>query len=388
MAYVYPVRTIDLDHNATTPLDPAVRDVMVDALDHVSGNPSSVHRAGRQARARLDDARDRLASVCQCKPAEIVFTSGGTESNNLAILGTARHHRGRGRHIITSAVEHHAVLNPCRHLADHEGFEVTELPVDGDGRINVDDLERAIRSETILVSIQAANNEIGTLQPTAAIADLCRERNLVFHTDAVQWFGKEPLAALQASNADLVSLSAHKFHGPKGVGALLVRAPFSLDAIIHGGGQENERRGGTENLTGIVGLAEAASRFLPSPVFDRQHLAPLTDRIRSGIGRLPGLRIFTPERDALSNTLAFSVAGADSLSLLAGLDLEGIRASSGSACSVGSLEPSHVLQAIGASREEASSMIRFSLGRETVRSDIDVTIGVLERVCEQARQRQ
>ncbi|HEX9047742.1 MAG TPA: cysteine desulfurase family protein, partial [Verrucomicrobiae bacterium] len=215
-------RTIYFDYNATTPLDPAVRDAMLPFLDEVWGNPSSVHHVGRKARALLDDARDRVAKFLAAKPSEIIFTSGGTEANNLAIFGTARMLRSKGKHVITSTVEHHAVLQCFDYLEKKEGFEVTRLPVDGNGRVAVADFERSVRSDTVFVSVMAANNEIGTLQPVNEIGALCRERGIIFHTDAVQWFGKEPFANIQQFNADLVTVCAHKFHGPKGAGLLYI----------------------------------------------------------------------------------------------------------------------------------------------------------------------
>ncbi len=240
------MRTIYFDYNATTPLDPAVREAMLPYFDEVFGNPSSVHRVGRRARALLDDARDRVARVWACQPSEVVFTSSGTESSNLAVFGVARSRRDRGRHIITSAVEHHAVLHSCEYLAKKEGFEVTCLPVDREGLVEVAALKAALRPDTVLVTIMAANNETGAIQPVAALGKVCRERGVLFHTDAVQWFGKEPFTNIHQFNADLVSLCAHKFHGPKGAGALFVRSPLHPDPILFGGGHENERRAGTD----------------------------------------------------------------------------------------------------------------------------------------------
>jgi cysteine desulfurase len=247
-------RTIYLDYNATTPLDPAVRDAMRPFLDKVWGNPSSVHHIGRKARALLDDARDRAARFLGAKPSETIFTSGGTEANNMAIFGAARLLKNRGRHLITSSVEHHAVLQCFDYLEKKEGFIVTRLPVDRSGRVSTDILTKSIRSDTVLVSIMAANNEIGTIQPVSEIGQICRERNILFHTDAVQWFGKEPFKNLQQFNADLVSVCGHKFHGPKGVGLLYIKSPLHPEPILFGGGHENERRAGTENLPAVVGL--------------------------------------------------------------------------------------------------------------------------------------
>jgi len=233
-------RTIYFDYNATTPLDPAVRAAMLPLLDEAWGNPSSVHQVGQRARALLDDARDRAAGLLGTKPSELIFTSGGTESNNLAIFGAVRALKAKGKHLITSAVEHDAVLEGFDYLEKREGFAVTRLPVDAEGRVSVDSLKRALRPDTILVSIMAANNEIGTLQPVAELGALCREKGVVFHTDAVQWFGKEPVTSLSQFNADLVSVCAHKFHGPKGAGLLYIRSPLHLDPIFFGGGHENE----------------------------------------------------------------------------------------------------------------------------------------------------
>jgi cysteine desulfurase len=376
------VRTVYFDYNATTPLDLTVRDTMLPYLGEVFGNPSSVHHVGRRARALLDDARDRVARVWSCKPSEVIFTSGGTESTNLAIFGAARHLRGKGRHIITSSVEHDAVLQSCEYLAGKEEFEVTYLPVNSDGFVSVESLVAAIRPDTILVSIMAANNENGAIQPVAELGAVCRERGVLFHTDAVQWFGKEPFADIHQFNADLVSVCAHKYHGPKGAGALYVRSPLHPDPILFGGGHENDRRAGTENLAAIVGFAEATERFVKKPVFPKEHLEALTKRLTKLIDRLgPKTAVLrSPRERRLANTLAFTVPRADSISLLAGLDLEGICASSGSACSAGSLEPSHVMLALGVPKDEANSLVRFSLGRESTLAEVEHVERVLPEV--------
>ncbi len=374
------MKTIYFDYNATTPLDAQVRAAMLPFLDAVWGNPSSVHHVGRQARSCLDDFRDRAATVLGCKPSEVIFTSGGTESVNLAIFGTARLRKPKGRHLITSAVEHHAVLHACAYLAKKENFEVTILPVDSAGRISVDSLAKAIRSDTILVSLQAANNEIGTLQPVAELGALCRSRGVLFHTDAVQWFGKEPLSGVHQFNADLVSICAHKFHGPKGAGALFIRSPLQPDPILIGGSHENERRAGTENLPAIAGFVEALERFINLPVFDSAQLSPLTGRLLTLVDALPGVRFVGPREQRLANTVSFLVEGADSITLLAGLDLEGICASSGSACSAGSLEPSHVISALGVEARLANSLVRFSLGRDSKMEEVEFVETVLPEV--------
>lgn len=372
-------RSIYFDYNATTPLDPDVREAMLPFLDEIWGNPSSVHRIGRKARALLDDARDRAARFLTAKPSEIIFTSGGTEANNLAIFGTARMLKPKGKHLITSAVEHHAVLHCFNYLETNEGFSVTRLPVNSEGRISVDDVKRAIRPDTTLVSVMAANNEIGTIQPVAEIGALCRERNIIFHTDAVQWFGKEPFENVQQFNADLVSVCAHKFHGPKGAGLLYIKSPLHPDPIMFGGGHENERRAGTENLPAIIGLVSALEKFVNPPVFDKSTLKSLVDKLASCIKQIPGCEIITPPNGSLANTVSFTVHGSDGIALMAGLDMEGICASSGSACSAGSLEPSHVVLATGR-QESANSLVRFSLGRNSTGAEVDYVCSLLPQV--------
>jgi len=385
-------RTIYFDCNATTPLDPAVRDAMLPYLGEVWGNPSSVHHVGRKARALLDDARDRAAKFLGAKPSEIVFTSGGTESNNLAIFGTARALKSNGKHLITSAIEHDAVLQSFDYLEKKEGFEVTRLPVNSEGRVSPDDLIRAIRADTVLFSVMAANNEIGTIQPVAALGAICRERGIVFHSDAVQWFGKEPFENVAQFNADLVSVCAHKFHGPKGAGLLYIKSPLHPDPILFGGGHENERRAGTENLAGIVGLVAALEKFVKPPIFEKSKLKPLAVNLISAIEKIDGCEIVSPNRIAgnlappicLANTVSFVVRGADSIALLAGLDVEGICASSGSACSSGSIEPSHVILAIG-KKDLANSLVRFSLGRDSTAEEIDFVCDSLPEIIRRAQ---
>jgi cysteine desulfurase len=358
---------------------------MLPFLGEVWGNPSSVHHVGRQARALLDDARDRAAKVLGSKPSEVVFTAGGTESANLAIMGTARLLKPKGRHIITSAIEHHAVLRCCEYLAQREGFEVTFLPVDREGLVSPDSLSKALRPDTILVSVMAANNEIGTVQPVAELGALCHQHGVLFHTDAVQWFGKEPFKDVHQFNADLVSICAHKIHGPKGAGALFIQSPLQPSPVSLGGSHENERRAGTENLAGIIGFVEALERFVRTPVFAKDRLAPLTQRLIQLIDRLPGVQFVGSRKRRLANTVAFLVAGTDSIPLLAGLDLEGICASSGSACSAGSLELSHVIGALGVEQRLANSLIRFSLGRESTLEEVELVEQVLPEVIRRAQ---
>ena len=373
------------DYNATTPPDPEVARRVAGITTSAWGNPSSIHGVGREARDVLDDARYRLARLWSCRPSEVVFTSGGTESANLAVLGVARHRRERGRHVVASSVEHHAVLHAVQHLVRHEGFEATWLPVDSEGFVDPGDVARALRHDTVLVSVMAANNEVGTVQPVGEIARLCREKGVVFHTDAVQGFGKLPMDSLGLAEADLVSACAHKVHGPRGVGALRVRSPLLPQPILHGGGHENERRAGTENLPGILGLVEAFERFTPMPVFPADRLRALTERLAEGVLDVPGVHRRGSIRARLPNTVAFSIEGADAIALLANLDLAGVCASSGSACSAGSLEPSHVLAAMGVPRDQCSSLVRFSLGRESTEAEVAAALEAWPGVVARAR---
>jgi cysteine desulfurase len=377
-------RTIYFDYNATTPLDPAVRDAMLPFLGDVWGNPSSIHHVGRKARAMLDDARDRAAKFLGAKPSEIVFTSGGTESNNLAIFGAARLLKSKGNHLVVSPVEHPAVLQCFDFLEKNEGFSVSRLPVDSEGRVSPDDLQRILRPETVLVSVMAANNEIGTLQPVAEIGAICRGRNILFHTDAVQWFGKEPFENIAQFNADLVSVCAHKFHGPKGAGLLFIKSPLHPTPILFGGGHENERRAGTENLASAFGLVEALEKFAVPPVFQRGKLKSLADKLIACIEQIVGCELVCPRQNSLANTVSFVVRGSDGIALMAGLDMEGICASSGSACSAGSLEPSHVILATGR-KESANSLVRFSLGRDSSETEVDFVCSVLPEIIRRAQ---
>ena len=376
--------SVYLDYNATTPLDPKVREAMLPFLGDFFGNPSSIHHIGRKARSFLDDSRDRVSQIWKCKPSEVVFTSGGTESNSLGICGTARLLKPKGRHIITSAIEHHAVLHTVEYLVNKEDFEMTILPVDADGVVSTQDLENAIRDDTILVSIMAANNETGSIQPVSELGAICQKHKVLFHTDAVQWFGKEPFESIHQFNADLVSICGHKFHAPKGVGALFIKSPLLPDPILFGGGHENERRAGTENMSGIAGLVEAMEQFVTTPIFSRHDIQPLADRLAL-LTEIDGVNLSSPISYKLANTISFTVSGTDSMTLLAALDMEGICASSGSACSAGSLNPSHVISAMGRSEEDANSLVRFSLGRETKEDEISFVLDKFPSIVERIR---
>lgn len=372
-----------LDYNATTPLLAEARDAMLPFLDDDFGNASSIHLAGRRARAAVDDARERLAGLLKARPHELIFTSGGTEADNLAILGIARKYRDKGRHLITAATEHHAVLHPFEHLAKWEGFELTVLPVDSFGQVNPEDLRAAIRPDTVLASIMSANNETGTRQGLAELAKICRELGVFFHSDVIQTFGKELLCPHELG-LDAISLAAHKFYGPKGAGLLWLRAGVSIDSVQYGGAHENQRRPGTENVAAIVGMAAAAELAEPG---DQLRLAELRDTLWRGIQRVcpPAIRNGHPEQN-LANTLNVSFPEADGETLLAGLDLEGICVSSGSACMVGSVQPSHVLLAMGISPALAGATVRFSLGKFTQPPDIDKTLAALSSVWERQRE--
>lgn len=378
---------IYFDYNATTPLDPLVREAMLPFLIDIWGNPSSVHQVGRRARALVDEARERAARVLGARPSEVIFTSGGTESANTAIFGMARLLKPKGRHLITSAVEHHAVLHACEYLAKKEGFELTVLPVNPEGLVSPDSLKQAIRPDTVLVSIMAANNEIGTVQPVADLGAICQKHAVLFHTDAVQWFGKEPFTDIQQFNADLVSICAHKIHGPKGAGLLWIKSPLHPDPILFGGGHENERRAGTENVAAIIGMAEALERFVREPVFNREKLLPLTKELQQSVEQVAGVKLVGAREHRLANTIAFVVDGSDSIALLAALDMEGICASSGSACSAGSLEPSHVIRALGMAPKLANALVRFSLGRDSTAEEVSYVKAALPTIIQRTRKR-
>ena len=359
-----------LDYNASTPLAPAALDAMLPYLSGHYGNPSSIHTAGREARAGIDDARERFAALLRVRPHEIIFTGGGTEACNLAIFGIARAHAPKGRHIITVATEHHAVLHACEYLHHFEGYELTVLPVDRAGRVDPEELRKAIRPQTTLVTVMHANNETGTLQPMAELAAICRENGVFFHTDAIQSFGKLPLNPRELG-ADAVSFAGHKFYGPKGVGAVYLRAGIATTRAVHGGAQENSRRPGTENAAAIVGMVTAAEEVVPKGIADQDRQAGLRDALWTGIQEIePRATRNSPETEVLANTLNVSFPESNGESLIIGLDIEGVGVSSGSACMVGSVQPSHVLRAMRIDGTPASSAIRFSLGLQTTEEDI------------------
>lgn len=372
---------IYLDYNATTPLSPLVGAAMRPFLEEFHGNPSSIHAAGRRTRAAIDDSRDQLARLLGAKSHEVIFTGGGTESDNLAILGLARRRAadGHGRHIITCATEHHAVLHAFEWLALREGFQVTVLPVDACGRLDPTRLHDAIGNETTLVSVMSANNETGVRQPISELGAICKKRGVLFHTDAIQTFGKEALPPLGASNFDAVSLAAHKFYGPKGVGALWLRGGISIDRTSLGGSHEGDRRAGTENVPGIVGLACAAQLALEGMEVEAARQCALRERLWAGV-----LEAFPTARrngvDTLPNTLNVSFPGLDGESLHISLDLVGLCVSSGSACMVGSIQPSHVLLAMGVEASVAQATVRFSLGKMTDAAEVENALSLMRPV--------
>ena len=371
---------IYLDYNATTPLSAPALEAMQPFLERHYGNPSSVHAAGREARAGVDDARDRLADLLGAKPHELIFTSGGTESNNMAILGLARAHRDRGRHLICATTEHHAVLHAFEHLGKREEFEVTFLTVDDRGRVDPDELGCAIRSDTILASIMAANNETGVLQPIEELANVCEDRGVLLHSDLVQSFGKLE-TCLRKSGLAAASFAAHKFHGPKGAGLLYLRAGLPIEAVQFGGAHENQRRPGTENVPAIVGMGAAAEWALRDRAQEQGRQSELRDRLWNHIaGAFPAAAQNGDATHRLANTLNVSFAGWSSETILMALDLEGVCASSGSACMVGSVVASHVLLAMGLPESLASSAVRFSLGHETTEEEIDRAGGIIARI--------
>jgi cysteine desulfurase len=372
---------IYLDYNATTPLAPEVLERMRPYLEQFHGNPSSIHAAGRETRAAIDDARDRLAKLVGGRPHEIIFTGGGTEANNLALLGLARKQASRGKHLITCATEHHAVLHPLEWLAKHEGYRLDVLPVESDGRLDPARLRAALTKETTLVSVMTANNETGVRHPVEEIGALCRKHEVLFHSDAIQTFGKEPLPPLPASSFDAVSLAAHKFYGPKGVGALWVRSGVSIDRLTHGGSHEGERRPGTENVVGIVGMSWAAELVSGRQADEAQRLHELREQLWGTVQTAfpQAIRNGNPAQ-CLSNTLNVSFPGLDGEALLINLDLEGIAASSGSACMVGSIQPSHVLLAMGVPAETAQATVRFSMGHGTRSEDVESVADKLQKI--------
>ncbi len=367
---------IYLDHNATTPLHPQVLEAMVTCLQEHWGNPSSPHSLGNQARMVMQEARARIAESVGCEPSEVVFCSSGTEADNLALRGVARALRARGNHIVTTAIEHHAVLHTCDALQE-EGFRVTRVPVDPQGVVDLKALNQSLTDQTILISVMHANNETGVLQPVEEIAEMAARREIPFHVDAVQTVGKLPFR-LPDLRAGLVSLSAHKFYGPRGAAALIVREGTPLRPILTGGSHEHGQRAGTENLAGLVGLAKALELAVQDASEEGRRLTALRDDLEARLlSSIPEIRINGAQARRVPNTSNVTFPGVDGESIILGLDLAGICVSTGSACSTGEPEPSHVLREMGVSRRDAQGSIRLSLGRGTRQEDLDLTVKAL-----------
>lgn len=378
-----PERTIYLDHAATTALDPRVLEAMLPYFTTEYGNASSIYTLGRHAMQAIDRSREEVADILGCRPTEISFTGCGSESDNLAIKGIAYAAQKKGNHLITSSIEHHAVLHTCQYL-ERFGFKTTYLPVDGYGCINPDDVARAITDQTILVSIMYANNEVGTIEPVAEIGRICRARKIPFHIDAVQAGGALPID-VAALNADLLSLSAHKFYGPKGVGILYVRQGMRLLPQMQGGSQERGRRAGTENVAGIVGAATAlrlAYEDLPTVT---PRIIKLRNRLIDGLLSVPGSQLTGHPTERLPNNASFCFEGVEGESILLNLDLLGIAASTGSACTSGSVDPSHVLLAMGLPPEVAHGSLRLTLGKGNTDEDIDTILNTVPGIVEKLR---
>lgn len=377
-------KRIYLDHAATTPTDPEVVEAMLPYLSEVFGNPSSIHSFGQEAKAAVEEARDKIAALIGARGEEIVFTGSGTEADNFALQGTAYASEGKGNHIITTTIEHHAVMETCKFLQGR-GFEVTCLPVDSYGLVDPQDVRKAITDKTILISVMHANNEVGTIEPIAEIGEIAREAGVYFHTDAVQAVGHIPVK-VDELGVDMLAMSAHKFYGPKGVGALYIRKGTKLIPLMHGGEHERRRRAGTENVPAIVGLGKAAEIAQREMDVEAKWLIHLRDKLIKGLmGRSEHIRLNGHPARRLPNNVNVSIEFVEGESMLLNLDLEGIAASTGSACSSGSLEPSYVLLAMGLSHELAHGSLRFSLGRETTEEDIERVLEVSPRIIAKLR---
>lgn len=373
-----------MDNAATTKLSPDVLNAMMPYLTDIYGNASSVHAFGREAREGVEHARNQVAAAINASPDEIFFTAGGTESDNMAIKGVAHKYAKKGKHIITTAIEHHAVLHTCEAL-EKEGYEVTYLPVDEDGLISVEQVRAAMRDDTLLVTVMFANNEVGTIEPIAEIGALCRERNVLFHTDAVQAVCHIPID-VRAMNIDLMSISAHKFHGPKGIGALYCRKGIVLEPVIVGGAQERKRRAGTENVAGIVGLGAAIERAHKNMSADMARVSALRDKLISGILKnIPHVKLNGHPTQRLPQNVNFSIRYIEGESILLMLDINGIGASSGSACTSGSLDPSHVLLAMGIPHEIAHGSLRLTLSDMTTDEEVDYVLETLTKTVKRLR---
>ena len=378
------MRRVYLDHNATTPVHPEVLETMLPFYKEKFGNASSIHSFGREAKAALEEAREKVANFLGTSPQEIYFTSGGTEADNLAVKGVAFANRKKGNHLITSSIEHHAVIESCKFL-EREGFETTYLPVDRSGLVNPEELKKAIKKETILVSIMFANNETGIIEPIEELAKIAKENEVYFHTDAVQAVGKIPID-VNKSNIDMLSLSAHKIYGPKGVGTLYIRKGIRITPWTHGGHHEKNRRAGTENVAGIVGLAKTLEIAQRDMEEQTKNLKTLTESFYKKItDKIVDVVLNGDFERRIPNTLNISFKGVEGESIILSLDMQGVAVASGSACTSGSLEPSHVLSAMGVPPEIAQGSLRFSFGRENSMEDVDYVVSLLPDIVNRLR---
>ncbi|HZW49887.1 MAG TPA: cysteine desulfurase NifS [Bacillota bacterium] len=378
------MKTVYMDHAATTAVDPRVVEEMLPVFTEVYGNASSMHHVGQAARKLVEEARSKVAAAIGANPGEIYFTSGGTEADNLALIGVAEAMGARkGKHMITTGIEHHAIFNSVAWLKEN-GFDITELPVDQFGMVNPNDVEKAIRPDTILVSIMHANNEIGTIEPIAEIGQICKKHGVYFHVDAVQTVGHLPID-VNEMHIDLLSMSAHKFYGPKGVGALYLRRGVRIKSHLHGGEQEKGLRPGTENVPGIVGLGKAIEIAVAGMAEENIRETALRDKLIAGLLKIPDVRLNGHPTQRLTSNVNVSISYIEGESILLSLDLKGICASSGSACASGSLEPSHVLLAIGLDHPTAHGSLRLTLGRENTEEDVDYVLQVLPEIVQRLR---
>jgi len=377
-------KRIYMDHAATTPAHPEVVSAMSPYFSDIFGNPSSIHAFGQEARSAVEAAREKVATLINAKKEEIVFTSGGTESDNFAIKGVAFANSKKGNHIITTPIEHHAITEPCEFMKTL-GFDVTYLPVDGYGMVDPEDVKKAMTDKTILVSVMHANNEIGTIQPIEEIGRITREAGVYFHTDAVQTAGAIPVD-VNKMNVDLLSISAHKLYGPKGIGCLYIKKGTKMVPFMHGGGQEKNRRGSTENVPGIVGFGKAAEIAVKELDARQAHLLPLRDKLIKGLSeKIDHSLLNGHPTKRLPNNISMCFEFVEGESMLLNLDMEGIASSTGSACSSATLEPSHVLLSIGRPHAIAHGSIRFSLGRMTTEKDVDTVLDVFPKIVDKLR---
>ncbi|MEW6049961.1 MAG: IscS subfamily cysteine desulfurase [Candidatus Zixiibacteriota bacterium] len=380
-----PTDPIYLDHNATTPVDPAVVEAMLPYLHERFGNASSVHSFGREAKVALENAREQIAAFINCSPAELIFTSGGTESDNMAVFGTAYALKGRKNHLIIGATEHHAVAEPAERLHHTDGWNLSLLPVDREGFCSPAQLASLVTDQTALVSVMHANNETGTIQDSSSLAKVAHEKGALYHTDAVQAVGKVPVD-VQDLGVDMLSLTGHKIYGPKGTGALFVRQGVKITPLLFGGSHERKRRPGTENVAGAVGLAKALEIAGQRMAQDAQRLNELTNYLIDGIlARIPDTVLNGPRKQRLPQTANISFKGVEGEPIILSLDMEGVAVASGSACTSGATEPSHVLTAMGIDPHIAKGAIRFSLGRSTTREQLDHVLKVLPPIIERLR---